>query len=247
MPTGPRSKPPCSGSWRGNDRLAYSWALPGDSTQAGSRGRASPINVAAMADVQHGHCSLFVIYFVNNAVVANSKTPSLSRGELEAALGSRVLSKLPDGIAHATVRFGGKLCQFFLCPAQDQEGVAHLRSDSISAIACSKGMASSPAAFARSKARMDSSSSNSSRSLWYSRMSRTTLTRLPCSSVMYRSLALLKSPSSWNLYGRYEDGRLVLPSSQLRGTNFSAQSQAPPRCYVDRTRQQGDLLICEKP
>ena len=59
-----------------------------------------------MTDVQHGYGFPAVIYFVGDAVVANPKAPPFSCSELEATLRSRILGKLPDGVANMGIRLG---------------------------------------------------------------------------------------------------------------------------------------------
>src|SRR5580704_401117 len=72
---------------------------------------------------------------------------------------------------------------FLLSPAENCNGVVHLRSRRFSARACSKGMGASPEAFASSIARMSSRSSRSSRSFSYSSTLMTTAILSPFSFV----------------------------------------------------------------
>ena len=94
-----------------------------------------------MADIKNHYGALFVVDFVHDPVVSDTDASSFPGGQLEASLWPRFLTQGMNRVADARVGFGGKLRQFFLCAAQDEDAVIHLRPDSISAIACSNGTA----------------------------------------------------------------------------------------------------------
>jgi len=94
-----------------------------------------------MADMKNHYGALLVVDFVHQAVVSDTDAPPFPGGQLEASLWPRISGQSTNCVADARVGFGGKLRQFFLCAAQDEDGVIHLRPDSISAIACSNGTA----------------------------------------------------------------------------------------------------------
>ncbi len=94
-----------------------------------------------MADMKDGYGALLVVDFVHHPVVSDADAPSFPGGQLKASMRPLILSQSTNCVSDALVGLSGNLRQFFLRSGQDENGVNHLRSDSISATACSKGMA----------------------------------------------------------------------------------------------------------
>ena len=121
------------------------------------------VNVAPVADVKHSDCLNLIINFVNHPVLSSANPPAFSPRQLPASARPCALSERRNCRFHFFVGHLWQGGQFTLGPAEDEDGVTHLRERSISWVAFENGIRSSLEVFAVSYARIDSSSSISAR------------------------------------------------------------------------------------
>src|SRR6185312_6036150 len=106
--------------------------------------RGSPIDISPVADGENGHRVAYVVDFVDYAEITDANPPAVATAQLPAAARSRLFAESPDSLDESSVGVGRGMGQLLLSSTQNREAIAHPRLFSISATACSKGMASSP-------------------------------------------------------------------------------------------------------
>ena len=85
-----------------------------------------------MADVENGYGLHFIVDFINHPVISNAKAPAFSPSELPAPTRSLVFRKREDGSLEFFVGLFGQRSKLTLSPAEDEDGITHLRERSIS-------------------------------------------------------------------------------------------------------------------
>ncbi len=111
----------------------------------------STINLTAMADVNDENREFIVIEFIDYAIVTNADAPSLAAGQLLDSCWTRIYSKFSDGGNDALLFRYSERIQVFLGATQNGNRVGHdTRFFFNSLTACSKGIATSRRALARS-------------------------------------------------------------------------------------------------
>ena len=153
------------------------------------------VYVFSMTNCGNSHDSAGIVNLVQDSVVAGSNTPrSLSALQFLAPRRPWISAKGQQSLLNQLVGRRRDCKMFFLSPAENYNGIVHLRLRRFSARACSRGMAVSPEAFASSIARMSSRSSSSSRSFSYSSTLMTTAILSPFSFVRNWVGCFISSP-----------------------------------------------------
>ena len=142
------------------------------------------ISVASMGYFDHGHCLCAVVDLIDQSIVANANAPRfLGAFQYLAAGRPGNSSQRKHSLSNIFVERRWDRFQFPLSAASNPYRIAHLRLRRISLSACSRGIGTSPEAFASSYSRTACRSYRSSSNSSYSLISSTTATRTPFSSV----------------------------------------------------------------